>query len=434
MEIPAITFPMLGEGFKLTFLPYFTIFGWRVYWYGVLIALGFLLAVLYCMKRAKSFGITQDDLVDMLICAVPLGVICARLYYVIFYRADDGTNPYFDGSHDLLDIVRIWEGGLAIYGGIIGGFLGAAISSKVKKIPFRVFADLGSLGFLIGQAIGRWGNFTNREAHGTDTTLPWRMGLVYSFKTFYFHPTFLYESLWNVLGFVLLHFWSKKRRKFDGQVFLLYIAWYGLGRAMIEGLRTDSLYVGSTNLRVSQLIAILTFLFAAAILLYVRVARHPEPEDLWVNRDRKAELLKAEAEEQRRKEEEAEAESFDEELSEAYRILTMKSGYKESTPENVPEGPAVEPVDYRESAEVERELERETAQEAGAPQQDARSEEKEPAQSSVPPELAEQIAGTVEAVIGETAEAAKAAAEETAEAAEAAIEKSGSEEDEKKDD
>ena len=420
MEIPAITFPMLGEGFKLTFLPYFTLFGWRVYWYGVLIAIGFLLAVLYCLKRTKDFGITQDDLVDMLICAVPLGVICARLYYVIFYRADDGTNPYFDGSHDLLDIVKIWEGGLAIYGGIIGGFIGAAISAKVKKISSRAMLDVVSFGLLIGQALGRWGNFTNREAHGTDTTLPWRMGLVYSFKTFYFHPTFLYESLWNVLGFVILHFWSKKHRKFDGQVFLLYVAWYGLGRAWIEGLRTDSLYVGSTNLRVSQLIAILTCLLAAAILLYVRVARHPEPEDLWVNRDRKAEMLAAAAEAQRRKEEEAEEEAQDEELSEAYRILTMKSGYKADTPENVPEGPAVEPVDYRESAEVEQELKREEAAEA--------------ARDAVPAELAEQIVGTVEAVIGETAETAEAAAEETTEAAEAVIEGSGSEQDEKRDD
>ena len=367
MEIPSITFPILGEGFKLDFLPYFTIFGWRVNWYGVIVAVGFLLAVIYCLKRTKDYGITQDDLVDMLIVAVPLGVVCARLYYVIFFREEDGTNPYFDGSHDLLDIVKVWEGGLAIYGGIIGGFLGAAISAKVKKIPFRVYADLGSLGFLIGQAIGRWGNFTNREAHGVDTTVPWRMGLVYSFKTFYFHPTFLYESLWNVVGFVFLHFWSKKHRRFDGQTFLLYIAWYGLGRAMIEGLRTDSLYVGSTNLRVSQLVAILTCLFAAAILLYVLVARHPEPEDLWVNRDRKAELAAKAAEEQRKKEEEEEEANFDEELSEAYRILTMKSGYTESAPENVPEGPAVEPVDYRESEEVAEELEREAEPEEEAP-------------------------------------------------------------------
>ena len=219
---------------------------------------------------------------------------------------------------------------------------------------------------------------------------------------------------------MILHFWSKKHRKFDGQVFLLYVAWYGLGRAWIEGLRTDSLYVGSTNLRVSQLIAILTCLLAAAVLLYVRVARHPEPEDLWVNRDRKAEMLAAEAEAQRRKEEEAEEEGQDEELSEAYRILTMKSGYKANAPENVPEGPAVEPVDYRESAEVEQELEREEAAEA--------------AREAVPAELAEQIVGTVEAVIGETAETAEAAAEETTEAAEAVIEGSGSEQDEKRDD
>ena len=204
---------------------------------------------------------------------------------------------------------------------------------------------------------------------------------------------------------------------------------------MIEGLRTDSLYVGSTNLRVSQLIAILTFLFAAAILLFVRVARHPEPEDLWVNRDRKAEMVKAEAEAQRRKEEEEEAENFDEELSEAYRILTMKSGYKESMPEDVPEGPAVEPVDYRESAEVARELEREKAADAAA------APEEKSAPEAVPAELAEQIVVTVEAVIGETAETAKAAAEnpapaaeESKEAAEAAIEGSGSEEDEKRDD
>ena len=414
MEIPSITFPILGDGFKLDFLPYFTIFGWRVYWYGVIIAVGFLLAVVYCLRRTKDFGITQDDLVDMLICAVPLGVICARLYYVIFFREEDGTNPYFDGSHDLLDIIKIWEGGLAIYGGIIGGFLGAAISSKLKKIPFRVFADLGSLGFLIGQAVGRWGNFTNREAHGVDTTVPWRMGLVYSFKTFYFHPTFLYESLWNVIGFILLHFWSKKHRKYDGQLLLMYIAWYGLGRAMIEGLRTDSLYVGSTNLRVSQLVAILTFLIAAAILLVVRVAKHPEPEDMWMNRDRKAEMQAKAAEEQRKKEEEEEEENFDEELSEAYRILTMKSGYTESTPENVPEGPAVEPVDYRESAEVEAELEREQTKEA---------ESAESAAESVPSELAEQIVGTVEAVI-----------EETETAVETAIEESGSEEDEKRED
>ncbi len=284
MEIPAITFPLLGEGFKLTFLPYFTVFGWRIYWYGVIIAFGFLLAVLYCMKRAKDFGITQDDVVDMLICAVPLAVICARLYYVIFYRDSDGTNPYFDGQHDLLDLVQIWNGGLAIYGGVIGGVLGCALAAKLKKIPFRVLVDLGGLGLLIGQAIGRWGNFTNREAHGTDTTLPWRMGLVYSFKTFYFHPTFLYESLWN-LGLLigLIHWMKKGRRKYDGQMALLYLFWYGLGRAWIEGLRTDSLYIGHTDIRASQALSILLVLAAGAMLLILRKKEHP-PEKLYANR------------------------------------------------------------------------------------------------------------------------------------------------------
>ena len=351
MEIPAITFPMFGENFVLNFLPYFTVFGWKIYWYGVIIALGFLLAVLYCVRRTKSFGLTEDDLIDMLIWAVPLGIICARLYYVIFYRDSSGHNPYFDGSGDVGEIIRIWEGGLAIYGGAIGGVLGCFISMRIKKVRFTAMADLGGLGLLIGQAVGRWGNFTNREAYGVQTRVPWRMGLQYSFKTFYYHPTFLYESLWNTLGFVLLHFWSKKHRKYDGQLFLLYIAWYGLGRAMIEGLRTDSLYVGQSNLRVSQLVAILTFLAAAAVLVFVRVAKHPEPEDLWVNRDSKAGILAAEAAEMARIVKEREEEEYDEELSDAFRILSEKYAFDDSQPELVSDMPAVEPVDYVEAAE-----------------------------------------------------------------------------------
>jgi phosphatidylglycerol:prolipoprotein diacylglycerol transferase len=152
--------------------------------------------------------------------------------------------------------------------------------------------DIGALGMLIGQAVGRWGNFTNREAYGTETTVPWRMGLTNEYGTWYYHPTFLYESLWNVLGFILLHFYSR-RRKYDGEIFLMYVAWYGLGRSMIEGLRTDSLFLGSSNLRVSQLIGILTFLIAGGILLYIRVFRHPDSDDLWVNRELKKEKAAA---------------------------------------------------------------------------------------------------------------------------------------------
>ncbi len=321
MEIPSITFPILGEGFVLDFLPYFTVFGWKIYWYGVLIAIGFLLAVFYALKHAKEFGLTEDNVIDVLLWAVPLGIIGARLYYVIFYRDDAGVNPYFDGVRDLRDIISIWEGGLAIYGGVIGGVIGLLIGSRVKKVNARVMADLCGFGLLIGQAIGRWGNFTNREAHGSETLVPWRMGLIYSFKTFYFHPTFLYESLWNLLGFLILHFVVRKRRKYDGQIFLSYVFWYGLGRLFIEGLRTDSLYVGASNLRVSQLVAGLTCLVAAGVMIYVRLFRHPEAIDLWANREAKA---AADAEYEAEVEEAAEElseEQFDEELSDAFRIL-----------------------------------------------------------------------------------------------------------------
>ena len=325
MEIPGITFPLLGD-FTLNFLPYFTVFGWKIYWYGVIIAVGFLLAVIYSVKHAKEFGLTEDDVIDTLIWAVPLGIIGARLYYVVFYRDAAGANPYFDGYNDLRDIVAIWEGGLAIYGGVIGGVIGLAIATRMKKISSRAMLDVISFGLLIGQAIGRWGNFTNREAHGVETTAPWRMGLVYSYKTFYYHPTFLYESLWNVLGFLLLHFVMKKRRKFDGQLFLCYLAWYGLGRLFIEGLRTDSLYVGSTNLRVSQLLAGLTCLFAVALILYVLVFRRPEPEELWLNRGQKKAAEAAGEVKAPEPEEVMSEERFDEELSDAFRILGGGAG------------------------------------------------------------------------------------------------------------
>ena len=321
MEIPAISFPILGEGFVLNFLPYFTVFGWKIYWYGVLIAIGFLLAVFYAVKHAKEFGLTEDNVIDVLLWAVPLGIVGARLYYVIFYHDDAGINPYFDGQNDLRDIVAVWEGGLAIYGGVIGGVIGLFIGAKLKKVNARVMLDLCGFGLLIGQAIGRWGNFTNREAHGTETMVPWRMGLIYSFKTFYFHPTFLYESLWNVLGFLILHFFVRRRRKYDGQIFLTYVFWYGLGRLFIEGLRTDSLYVGNSNLRVSQLVAGLTCLLAAGVMIYIRMFRHPEAIDLWANREAKAAAdaeYEAEAEAAA---EEMTAEEFDEELSDAFRIL-----------------------------------------------------------------------------------------------------------------
>ena len=269
-----ISFPGLGLSFNPSRIA-FSIGSKPIYWYGIIIAAGFLLAVYYAMKRADQFGLTQDNIIDMLICAVPLAIIGARAYYCIF-----SWGLYKD---DPIRVLYIWEGGLAIYGGVIGAVIGLFIYTKVKKVKTSAILDIGGLGLLIGQSIGRWGNFMNREAFGAETTSFLRMGLTdANGVTIYVHPTFLYESVWNALGLLILHFYSK-RRKFDGQIFLMYLGWYGLGRMSIEGLRTDSLYVGSSNLRVSQLLAGICFLGVVIFLVYDKIFREHKPEDLYVN-------------------------------------------------------------------------------------------------------------------------------------------------------
>ena len=271
----AITFPNLGISVNPSRVA-FNVLGKDIYWYGIIIAAGFLLAVIYAMRRAPSFGLNEDNILDMLFVAVPLAIVCARLYYCIFYWDLYRDNP--------IAILYVWEGGLAIYGGVIGAVIGVAIFCRVKKLPIGPLLDVGSLGLLIGQMIGRWGNFMNREAHGAVTDSFFKMGIADAAgNVIYYQPTFLYESVWNLVGFVALHFYSK-RRKFDGEVFLLYLAWYGLGRAWIEGLRTDSLYLFNTGIRVSQLLAALSCVAAIAVLIYVRVVRKPQPEKLYVNR------------------------------------------------------------------------------------------------------------------------------------------------------
>ena len=193
---------------------------------------------------------------EMLLFAVPCAIIFARIYYVVFNFAEYAEDP--------IRIFYIWEGGIAIYGAVIGALIGALIYCRIKKISIVRFLDVGALGLMIGQSIGRWGNFVNAEAHGGETGLPWRMMINGAPGV---HPTFLYESLWNILGFILLHFYSKKR-KFSGEVFVLYIIWYGIGRAMIEGLRTDSLYLFNTGIRVSQALAAACVAFGIAYLIY----------------------------------------------------------------------------------------------------------------------------------------------------------------------
>ena len=251
----------------------FEIFGLSIHFYGLIIACGLLLAVWYGCKRCNQFGFSVDDLTDGVLCIVPFAILCARLYYCIF--------DWDSYKNDPISILYIWNGGLAIYGGVIGAAIGVIVFSKVKKIKIGAVLDIVALGFLIGQAIGRWGNFFNREAFGAATDSFMKMGLFNRFTQSweYYHPTFLYESLWNAAGFVLLHFLSK-RRKYDGQIALGYAAWYGLGRTFIEGLRTDSLYWGP--FRVSQMLAAISCLIATSILIW-NAFRDRDPEKLYVN-------------------------------------------------------------------------------------------------------------------------------------------------------
>lgn len=271
-----ISFPMLG-GLRINPPSYFTLFGRPIYFYGVLIGLGFLLAIVFCAKRAKRFGLKEDDVYDVAIWLIPCSILGARLYYVLFR---------FDYYREHLDeLFSVWNGGLAIYGGVIAGVLTVYLVCRHKKIPVPAMLDNLCYGLLIGQIIGRWGNFLNREAFGAVTDIFCRMGLTApDGTTVYVHPTFLYESLWN-LGVLLFLLWFERtgRRRFDGHCVTLYFLLYGLGRFWIEGLRTDSLYIGNTGVRVSQALSLALVIASAALLLYMR--RRPfSPDDLYVNR------------------------------------------------------------------------------------------------------------------------------------------------------
>ena len=264
-----------GLGLKINPPAGFSIGSFEVRLYGLMLALGLVMAVVYAMRRKDQFGLSEDDLLDGVLWIAPFSIICARIYYCAFewemYKADP------------ISVLYIWEGGIAIYGAVIGAAIGVFIHCKfIKKISVLSVLDIVALGFMIGQILGRWGNFFNREAHGGVTDSFLRMGLLNPITETgeYYHPTFLYESLWNLVGFILLHFLSKKR-KYDGQIALMYVAWYGLGRAMIEGLRTDSLWWG--NFRVSQVLAAVTCL-AAVIALIVLAFRPHDPANLFANK------------------------------------------------------------------------------------------------------------------------------------------------------
>ncbi|MGM9636408.1 MAG: prolipoprotein diacylglyceryl transferase [Eubacteriales bacterium] len=256
----------------------FTIPGTKisVAWYGILIMLGIFVAIFYIYKRAGRQKLILDDLLDLAMFTVIPGVIGARLYYVFF---DWLRNP---GKYtNLYDVISIWKGGLAIYGGIIFGAIACILTLRYKKIRIPAFFDCLAPAVMIAQSIGRWGNFCNGEAFGASTNLPWAMhietsydgGVTWFTTAVSAHPTFLYESLWNLIGFILLCS-LYKHRKFDGQITLGYLTWYGFGRMFIEGLRTDSLYIGGTGIRVSQLIAFLCFIIAGVLLIWLTFFRY----------------------------------------------------------------------------------------------------------------------------------------------------------------
>ena len=234
----------------------FTIFGIDVMWYGVLIATGMLIGIALAIREAKRVGISEDDVLNIAIIAIPVAIICARLYYVIFSWDYYSQNPS--------EILNIRGGGLAIHGGLIGGILTGFIYAKVKKLDFFKTADAVMVGMPLAQAIGRWGNFINGEAHGGPTSLPWGI-MVDGVKV---HPTFLYESIWDFGIFLFIMFYMRKKKTYEGEVIVSYITLYSIGRFFIEGLRTDSLMFGP--IRMAQFVSLVGVVGGLVLHFYLK--------------------------------------------------------------------------------------------------------------------------------------------------------------------
>ena len=281
-----ISFPGLFGDWEFNPDPIAIHIGHGVYWYGIILACAMLAGLFLCMKQAKRFGLTEDNVLDLVLWAVPCCILGSRIYYVIFYL-DLYRNA--DGSLDWGRIIAIWDGGLAIYGTVIAGVIVVLIFTKVKKLRFAAMTDLAAMGLLLGQIIGRWANFINREAFGGLTDLPWRMRLWVSASQYIeVHPTFFYESLWNLVGLLLMLFVVTKGRRFDGENTWFYFLWYGLGRSWVEGLRTDSLYLFNWTfmgqpIRVSQALSMVMVVVAAFMLFYNIKIKKRTADGLLVN-------------------------------------------------------------------------------------------------------------------------------------------------------
>lgn len=297
-----LEFPNLFGGTQIEYYRGFEVFGVPIYWYGVLIAVGIVLACLYVFRRMeKDFGLSKDRAFDVIFAATIGGFIGARIYFCVFTSLDPTSGKKYDF---VTTFTEIRDGGIAIYGGIIAAVLVGFLFCKLRKVHFTTMLDVAALGFLIGQTIGRWGNFVNQEAYGADCPTDWLFAMKGSLITSQgitgvVHPCFLYESVWCLLGFIFLHIYSKKLRTFDGEVFLLYVAWYGLERFFVEGLRTDSLMAG--DFRISQIVAAVSCIAALILFVIFKIYTKKKNIPLYVNSGASQNLLESDrrAEEER---------------------------------------------------------------------------------------------------------------------------------------
>ena len=273
LRMNSISFPGIGIGeFDINSVA-FSPFGVDIAWYALFITFGMVLCVTYACLRASKLGVSYEHILDMALWTILSGVVGARLYYVVVE---------YKRFHSFFDVLDIRSGGLAIYGGIIGGAIAVFAVCKIKKLNFRVIADIVYPGVMLAQAIGRWGNFMNAEAYGIETALPWGMTINGMGP---YHPTFLYESLWNIIGFSVLAFVLYRRKQYDGQIYYLGAAYYGLGRFMIEGLRTDSMWIG--EVRTNQLLAAAAFVVYTGLLIYNAVKKNRTHGDAWLTQSKK---------------------------------------------------------------------------------------------------------------------------------------------------
>ena len=260
-----VSFPGLGINDLEINRTAFSIGSFKVYWYGILIATGLLLAILYAYVNAHRYDVDRNKLFNCVIVGIVTAIIGARLYYVIFRWS------YY--SEHFSEVLDIRDGGIAIYGGIIGGLLGGFIVARIQKQKFLPMLDIAMPGFFIGQAIGRWGNFFNQEAFGYETDSVFRM-VSENTGGVGVHPCFLYESVWCALGFLLLFIVNRKYQKYHGQSFYIYLVWYGFERMIVEGLRTDSLYLPfqlfGADIRVSQMLSAVLVVVGVALLVINR--------------------------------------------------------------------------------------------------------------------------------------------------------------------